>query len=129
LQGSLPALSFDDFRVILVKVFVTVLPRAISIMRLSDATVVLLDFVGNAWQNHPSLCHAARFSRLWHGNPYDLGENNQVEFPVAFNPPFVGDFFSPSGEQIIDAGVATHESLQDHAVNSFAEVLSLQNVT
>jgi hypothetical protein len=74
------------------------------------------------------LSRATTFSRQWHRNPYDLGENNQVEFPVSFNPPFVGAF-SPSGEQIIDAGVATHESLQDHAVNSLAEVFSSQNVT
>jgi hypothetical protein len=70
----------------------------------------------------------AGFSREWSRNPYDLSENNQVEFPVALNPRFV-NVSSPSGEQIIDAGVATHESLQDHAVNSLAEVLSSQNVT
>jgi hypothetical protein len=70
----------------------------------------------------------AGFTREWGRNPYDLSENNQVKFTAEFNPRPVGGF-SPSGKQITDAGVATHESLQDHAVHSLAEVLSSQNVT
>jgi DNA-binding helix-hairpin-helix protein with protein kinase domain len=45
-----------------------------------------------------------------------------------FNPRLVGGF-PPPGEQVIDIFVATHKALQYHAINSFAEVISSQNVS